>query len=464
MLHKRFLNAEGSLMFSTNRSLRGLVLVALLAGGTNFYACGGAQAPVEIEEEEEEVIEDIPGVVHGALDAFNQGIRAMRQTPTQYGEALDHFERATDLDPNFWEAWENKGLIYLDLNRFDEAVAAFEHELELIADLEGRAWPVEARPEVYLSLGKAHALAGRHQRAVDAFQVIIQIRDEQGEDAIELELVSEARANLAATFVAMGDNDQAREQINALLVASQDDVGALNVLASIYKDEGDMQMASYLWEKSLDLISFRLENLQDEDQYEEFGEEEEARVRYANEERIERLQQVLSDIQNELGLVQVAEGRPDRAHLLFRRAVHNNNRNVAAQLNLAVIYLDFADFANACNTFGEALMLRPREQRGLLGYAACAYGLGEFDDAYERYEAVLTNYPQSALAAQRLGEISFQNRNDLEAAIAWYERNLEIRGLDRNCEPTEDTICANISALREAQRQRRQQQEPRDPS
>lgn len=452
-------------MLSAEGWLRRLALGAMLCGGGVLGACGGAQV-VEVveEEEEEEVIEDIPGVVPAALDAFNLGIRAMRQTPTRYTEALEHFSRAADLDPDFWEAWENKGLIYLDLNRFDDAVRAFEHELALIGDLVERGWPVESRPEVYLSLGKAHALAGRHQAAVDAFQVIISIREEQGEDAIELELVSEARANLAAVFVAMSDNALAREQIRALLVASQDDVGALNVLASIYKDEGDMQMASYLWEKALDLISFRLENLRDEEQYEEYEEEEADRIRFANAQRIARLNQVLSDIQNELGLLQIAEGRSDRAQVLFRRSVSNNPRNVAARLNLAVIYLDYADFGNACEAFGEALMLRPRDQRGLLGHAACAFGLGEIDDAYARYQTVLENYPQSALSAQRLGEIAFQNRNDLDAAIAWYERNLEIRGLGRDCDPAGDTICASLSALREAQRQRRQQQEPRDPS
>ena len=287
------------IMRNTNNPIVLLLIGALLAAAAT--ACGGRQD----NDEEVVIIEeppDIPGVQPRAVQAFVDGIRAMESQPVDYEEALAQFSTAVEVDENFWEAYENIGLIQLDLARYDEAIAAFENEMAVVEDLVNREWPVDPRPEIWLNIGKAYALAGRFQDAAGAFQQLLELDPEN----------VEARANLAALNVQQGNTTQARDYISDLLEMSQNDVGALNVLARIYQLEGDDRMAAYLWEKCVGVVATTRESLEDESQYEDLTEDEQFRLRLYNEGRIRRLTRVLSDVQNELGIQAWAAGSPRR--------------------------------------------------------------------------------------------------------------------------------------------------------
>lgn len=420
--------------FSTLRGAR-----SLFASTAFLFACGGPQTVTTVEEVEEDLVQlDIPGVVPAALNAYYDGVRAMRETPTNYVGAASAFQRAVEADPDFWEALENLGLVQMDLARYAEAAQTFRRELQVIDGLVERGWPVQPRPEVNLSLGKALALAGDRTGAAQAFAALLEV-DPQN---------VEARANLAALNYSFQSFTAAQEYISELLEMSRNDPGALSVLALIAKDSGDMQLATYLWQKTLGEISLTTESLADEAQYEGLEEEEAERLRNYNENRVDRLNKVLSDIQNELGILRVAESDSDSAELLFRLAVQNNPSNAAAHANLAAVYLDYANFDDACVHFGETLALRPRDAMALIGHASCAYGLGDVDEAHARFEHALREYPNNAYVANRLGDIALQDQNDQDAALRWYARNMEIRGISaQTCAPAQDRVCAAYQSI-----------------
>ena len=166
-------------------------------------------------------------------------------------------------DEDFREAYENVGLLQMDLGLFREAAATFEAEEAKVRELMDRDWPVEFRMEIFLNIGKAGA-RGQPQRASDAFNRMLEF-DESN---------AEARANLAALNVANGNYDAAQTFIGELLQMTQNDVGELNVLALIYKEQGDLQMAEYLWEKALGEIDNAVSRLDDEEQFEGLSEDE----------------------------------------------------------------------------------------------------------------------------------------------------------------------------------------------
>jgi tetratricopeptide (TPR) repeat protein len=415
-------------------------------------ACGAPTVVAEDEDTEPELVElDIPGVVPAALTAYYDGVRAMRETPTNYVAAAAAFERAVAADPDFWEAMENLGLVQLDLGRYADAAATFRRELGVIDALVERGWPVEPRPAIYLSLGKALALGGDQQGAAQAFAALLEI-DPQN---------VEARANLAALYYSFENYAAAREYISELLEMSRNEPGALAVLALIAKNNDDMQLATYLWQKTLGEISMATESLEDEDQYLGLEDDEADRLRAYNAARIDRLNKVLSDVQNELGILRAGEGEADAAELLFRLAVSNNPSNASAHANLGAVYLDYANFEDACMHFGETLALRPRDLTALLGNASCIYGLGDVDEAYARFEHALREYPNNAFVARRLGEVALSDLSDQEAALRWFGRNLQIRGMSPDtCSPREDRVCANYQSIIQMQ----QMMAPRDPA
>jgi tetratricopeptide (TPR) repeat protein len=418
--------------------------VTILGSVLLLSACGSKQRTEEVVVVDEPAIQDIPGVNPAALASFNAGISAMQQTPTNYRLALSSFERAFELDGDFWEALENIGLVQMDLGMHARAAETFRQEDTLINDLVSRGWPVSPRPEVQLNLGKALALAGDQVQAAQAFNGLLE-RDPGN---------TEALANLAALSLQSGNIQAARDYVGDLLEMSRNDVGALNVLALSFKREGDMGMAGYLWESTQSYIAETLDALGDESQYEGLTEDEADALRRYNSGRIDRLLKVQSDISNELGVLAWASGDHDAAESHFRSAVSLNGSNAAAQVNVGTIYLDYADFESACYHFSEALALRPRDEMAMIGLGACLFGQGEVDASWDAFEAASREHRDNTFAPQRLGDIAFTERNDLTTAIEWYNRNLQIRGLTAaTCDRSSDRVCATVNTALELQRQ-----------
>ncbi len=422
---------------------------------------------------EQELIADIPGVDSIALSAFNEGVRSMSESPRDYEAAVAAFTRARTQDPEFWEAYENEGLVLMDLGRYDEAATVFEQEAAVIEDLVSRDWPVEPRMEIYLNIGKARALAGDSAAASEAFGRMLEL-DPQN---------LEARANLAALNAATGSPDAARQFVQELLVLSQNDVGALSVLALIAKDADDQQLAEYLWEKALQEIDAATamlevecpqwggpalegdgESLSPEEawcaQYQPLTPEQIELRRGYNDRRGVRMIKTLGDIQNELGIVAWGEDDDDAAEGFFRQSVENNPSNAAARVNLGTVYLEYASWEAACTQFGEALALRPRERAGLIGYAACAFGAGDIEIGFERYETAHREYPRDAFITTTLGDIAFQNLSDYELALDWYGRTLAMDGTNLDtCDGDADAVCRKARSIRDVMRQQQQQQQ-----
>ena len=416
---------------------------------------------------EQELIADIPGVDSIALGAFNDGVRAMNETPKDYQAALAAFQAAVDQDPDFWEAFENLGLVQMDLGLYSEAAATFRAEAEVIEDLVEREWPVEPRLEIYLNIGKALALAGNSNGAAEAFGQMLQIDPEN----------AEARANLAALNVQAGNADAARLFIQELLVLSQNDVGALSVLALIAKESGDMQMAEYLWEKCLQEIDAATAMLEVDcdpflagegdvesaemgwcSQYQDMDEETRALRESYNSRRGDRMVKMLSDIQNELGIVAWGEDEDDTAERFFRESVSNNPSNAAARVNLGTVYLEYASWDRACTEFAEALALRPRNREALIGHSACAHGSGDLEVAMERYELAYDEYSSDQFIVRKLGQIAFQDLGDYRQGLDWYERLLGLQGTSLDtCDPSVNADCQIAQSIRSVMQQQQMQ-------
>ena len=48
-----------------------------------------------------------------------------------YQDALNSFAQATDIDPEFTEAWYNKGVALMELGKYLEAIRAFDKALKI---------------------------------------------------------------------------------------------------------------------------------------------------------------------------------------------------------------------------------------------------------------------------------------------------------------------------------------------
>ena len=72
------------------------------------------------------------------VDLLAQGHALLAQQ--QYAEAFLCFEQATQLDPNSFDAWNNKGLALKRLWRPEEALAAYDQALAIDPNDTTAAW------------------------------------------------------------------------------------------------------------------------------------------------------------------------------------------------------------------------------------------------------------------------------------------------------------------------------------
>ncbi len=86
------------------------------------------------------------GDVDGAIDAYRHALRidadpeiAFNLGNALYGQGDRHgaraeFERAVELDPEYVEAWNNLGSLYVEEERYPEAIAVYRNALEIAPD------------------------------------------------------------------------------------------------------------------------------------------------------------------------------------------------------------------------------------------------------------------------------------------------------------------------------------------
>ncbi len=83
-----------------------------------------------------------------------------------YEEALAAFDQALQLKPDFYEAWNNRGIALGNLGKHEEELAAFEQALKLKPDFY----------EAWNNRGIALGNLGRHEEALVAFDQVLKIK------------------------------------------------------------------------------------------------------------------------------------------------------------------------------------------------------------------------------------------------------------------------------------------------
>jgi tetratricopeptide (TPR) repeat protein len=69
------------------------------------------------------------GAGSAAKEAFDRGLAAHKQGNTQ--EAIAQFTQAIKLDPNYTDAYNNRGNAYYDLDDYDKAIADYAQAIKI---------------------------------------------------------------------------------------------------------------------------------------------------------------------------------------------------------------------------------------------------------------------------------------------------------------------------------------------
>jgi tetratricopeptide (TPR) repeat protein len=112
----------------------------------------------------------------------------------EYEDAIAAYDHALEIKPDKDQAWNNKGVALGNLGRYEEAIAAYDHALQIKPD----------KDEAWNNKGNVLGNLGRHEEAITAYDQALQIKPDK----------DEAWNNRGYALLKMGKYDEGMESVN----------------------------------------------------------------------------------------------------------------------------------------------------------------------------------------------------------------------------------------------------------
>jgi len=138
----------------------------MMAGALIFAFSAVAQASGAANATVDDLTSNASKGNETAFDWFMKGMDLYYQE--RYNESLQAYDRAIDLDPTDYEAWNNRGIDLGIMGRYDEAIASFEQAVALN----------QSYAEAWYNMGVIYDFKGYTYTAVQAYKMATQINPE----------------------------------------------------------------------------------------------------------------------------------------------------------------------------------------------------------------------------------------------------------------------------------------------
>ena len=136
--------------------------------------------------------------------------------------AVDVYEETQKLGFDDWEIWHNKGLCYMYLKSYSEALVCLE-----------RANDVQRHDATYMMLGKVYQLQENYKGALKIYQEAVDFSPQN----------STLLTTLGVMYLRLGENQKAFEHLGNSLAHDPLDPKTILAAGSIIQDNQDMDVA-----------------------------------------------------------------------------------------------------------------------------------------------------------------------------------------------------------------------------
>jgi tetratricopeptide (TPR) repeat protein len=162
----------------------------------------------------------------------------VQRATQQYGDAMQNFEKALSLSPDFLDAFTNIIFIHATKREFD--IALKKCEQQLAASLKDRPAHV---PVLYNLMGRLYLSLREKARAEDTFKSALRVNPD----------FMPPYYALARIYLSEGKADQAIAQYEAALEANPKQSGAHMLLAVIYDSQQDTENSEKHYRAALEI-------------------------------------------------------------------------------------------------------------------------------------------------------------------------------------------------------------------
>jgi tetratricopeptide (TPR) repeat protein len=162
----------------------------------------------------------------------------------RFEEALTHFDVALEENPAYAEAHLNRGIVLNELGRHGEAQEAFS-KAGAIDREDSRAFPSDVGNRIavtHAQLGDLYLVADRPQEAMEHYRRALDIRPR----------FSDIRTKYAETLIELGEYEQARVELEAILEPRPGFVGARVRLGVVLQKLDDVDRAIHEWRRCME--------------------------------------------------------------------------------------------------------------------------------------------------------------------------------------------------------------------
>jgi tetratricopeptide (TPR) repeat protein len=261
-------------------------------------------------------------------------------------EAIEHFQKAIQIDPTFFESFNNLGLALAAEGRFDEAIKNYRKAIQV--------GPNEVGPLNNLGM----ALAGRNQfdDAIESYKKAIRINPNY----------TEALDNLGSALTVKGRFDEALGCFRLALAIDPNLAGAHNNLGILMAKQGQITEAIKHYRKAIDLDPNRPE------------------------------------FYNNLGNLLAAQGRTAQAIEQFQKALAIEPDYAKAHYNLANLLFARQEWRGAVEHYQQALKQMPDSVHAHYQLGLALQCLSESAAAIAEFQKVLELDPNHVAAQNNL--------------------------------------------------------------
>ncbi|XP_070581695.1 protein O-mannosyl-transferase TMTC3-like [Ptychodera flava] len=330
----------------------------------------------------------------------------------KWGEALEYFKHASEVQPDDIGAWLNVGRAYKNLNKTKEAEVAYKTAMDLMPPvIPGKKYTTRVAPNhlnVYLNL--ANLIKDDASRLVEAdnlYKKAITMRP----DFIE------AYINRGDVLLKLNRSQEAVDNYMTALKYEDDNADIYYNLGVIYTEKGERSLALRSFEKALTLNSEHRQSLFNSAVLMQETENPALRP-----EAISRLNQLLSlDFTNEkvyfnLGMLEMDNKNYETAKMWFDKAIELKEDFRSALFNLALMLTQINRDIEALPYLDNLMKYHPNHSKGLILLGDIYMNkIKSLKDAKKCYEKILEVDPQNIQARHNLCVVYVEEGNLVKA-------------------------------------------------
>lgn len=300
--------------------------------------------------------------------------------------------------PNKARIHNNLGISYYNVRRYTEAVEAFQRAIRLKPDY----------PDACNNLGLAYKALASYPEAIEAFQKAIRAHPD----------FSAAIINLGATWTEMGQPERATDTLEKAMQFKPNDAGIANNLGTAYRKMGRYQEAIKAYQEAIRLrpdYSDAYSNLGLT--YLGLGEHREA-IEILT--KASQQKPADAEIYNNLGVAFRKIGRPQEAIEAYQKAIQLKPEDPQAYNNLGLAYHSLGQYREATKAFKNAILLKPNNEEFHYNLGVTYSTLGDHPAGIESYKEALALKQDHTKARFNLG-LSYVVLKRLDLALKEYE-------------------------------------------